>query len=423
MTTVLIVGSGGREHALGHVLAKSAVMPDLLFAPGNAGTESLGENLPILADQIPELVAIAVQRKVDLVIVGPEAPLVAGLADALREENIAVLGPDQAAAKLEGSKAFAKEIMDEGKIPTARWLRCKSMEEAMSFTRHLGGKVAVKADGLAGGKGVIVCDDEAIAHGAINTLWGKHGYLIVEEKLEGEELSVIALVDGENIALLAPAQDHKRVGEGDTGPNTGGMGAYAPAPRGTPELLAQIEAQCLRPVIDVLRRRGIKFQGFLFVGLMLTADGPKVLEYNVRLGDPETQVILPLLDVDAYELFLSAATGSLKPGIIPLKTMTAVTVVLASEGYPASPRIGDAIQGLDDLDDENVIVFQAATERKEGQLLTSGGRVLAVSALDETLEASVAGAYRAVEKISWPGMHFRRDIAHRALRRKEEARP
>jgi phosphoribosylamine---glycine ligase len=415
MSTVLIIGSGGREHAIAHALSQTSSKPDLLIAPGNYGTAQLGENIDIAATDVSGLVRLAEARGVSLVVVGPEAPLVAGLADALRKKDIPVLGPDQAAARLEGSKAFAKEIMAAGNIPTALWRKCDSQEMAIEFARSLKGKVAVKADGLAGGKGVIVCDDVASAASAIKTLWSQHGELLVEEKLEGEELSVIALVDGVNIALLAPSQDHKRIGEGDTGPNTGGMGAYAPAPKGTSALLEQVQRDCLQPVIDVFRERDIRFQGFLYAGLMLTADGPKVLEYNVRLGDPETQVILPLLAEDAYELFLAAATGQLKPGPVQLKPGAAVTVVLAAHGYPAKPRLGDEIQGLKSIDDPETMIFHAGTRADGDKILTSGGRVLAVSAIDENLQKAVTRAYDEVAKISWSGMQFRRDIAHRAL--------
>lgn len=421
MTTVLIIGSGGREHAIAHALCQAKSQPDLLIAPGNYGTAQLGTNLDIDATDVDALVELATTRSVDLVIIGPEAPLVQGLADALRAKNIPVVGPDRAAARLEGSKAFAKEVMEAGNIPTARWHRSQTKEEAITFAQSLDGKVAVKADGLAGGKGVIVCDDVEAAKSAIEQLWSKHGELVVEEKLVGEELSVIALVDGENIALLAPSQDHKRIGEGDTGPNTGGMGAYAPAPKGTPEFLQEVQRNCLQPVIDVFRDRGIRFQGFLYAGLMLTADGPKVLEYNVRLGDPETQVILPLLDEDAYDLFLAAGTGTLKPGPVSLKSGSAVTIVLASENYPGKPRVGDAIEGLETIQDSQTIVFHAGTKGEGEHVLTSGGRVLAISALDESLEKALERAYQSVAKICWPGMQFRRDIGHRALSARSES--
>ena len=417
MTKVLVVGSGGREHCITHVLARSHSKPDLIVAPGNYGTSKLGENIDVSATDVESLVQIAKERQVDLVVVGPEAPLVAGLADALIQEGIPVLGPCKAAARLEGSKAFAKEIMQAANVPTAEWKKCCNPQEALSFAQTLHGRVAVKADGLAGGKGVIVCDDIDSARTAISELFEKHESLVVEEKLEGEELSVIAIVDGQNLRLFAPSQDHKRIGEGDTGPNTGGMGAYAPAPRGTKALLQDVEIRCLRPVVDELRNRDIPFCGFLYVGLMLTSDGPKVLEYNVRLGDPETQVILPLMDEDAYDLFLSAASGELEPGFVRLKPEYAATVVVAAEGYPKTPRIGDAIEGCEEVDNEKTTLFHAGTKPGEqpGEIMTAGGRVLAITGLGPDLQQALDRAYEGVNKICWPGLQFRRDIGHRAL--------
>ncbi|MEE2904181.1 MAG: phosphoribosylamine--glycine ligase [Myxococcota bacterium] len=418
MAKVLVVGSGGREHCIAHVLKKSQSKPDLLIAPGNYGTSLLGENIEVSATDVEQLVRTAKSHQVDLVIVGPEAPLVAGLADELIREQIPVLGPCKEAARLEGSKAFAKEIMHAANVPTAAWRKCGNLEEAIAFAETMAGRVAVKADGLAGGKGVIVCDNIESAREAIAELFGKHDSLVVEEKLEGEELSVIAIVDGENLRLLAPSQDHKRIGEGDTGPNTGGMGAYAPAPLGTEELLRDVEQTCLRPVIEELRSRGIPFCGFLYVGLMLTSNGPRVLEYNVRLGDPETQVILPLMDEDAYEIFLAAAKGELGSTPIRLKPEYAATVVVAAEGYPKAPRVGDMIEGCPEVDNETTILFHAGTAPGEnsGEIITSGGRVLAVTGIGQSLVDALAFAYQGVQKICWPGLQFRRDIGHRALR-------
>jgi len=417
MAKVLVVGSGGREHCIAHVLKNSKSKPDLLIAPGNYGTSLLGENIEVPATDVEELVRIAKLHQVDLVIVGPEAPLVEGLADELMREKIPVLGPCKEAARLEGSKAFAKEIMHAANVPTATWKKCGHQEEAIAFAESMSGRVAVKADGLAGGKGVIVCDNIEFAREAITELFRKHDSLVVEEKLEGEELSVIAIVDGENLRLLAPSQDHKRIGEGDTGPNTGGMGAYAPAPLGTEALLRDVEQTCLRPVIEELRKRGIPFCGFLYVGLMLTSSGPKVLEYNVRLGDPETQVILPLMDEDAYDVFLAAAKGELGATPIRLKPGFAATVVIAAEGYPKTPRLGDVIEGCPKVANETTILFHAGTTlgKNTGEIMTSGGRVLAVTGMGQNLEDALAFAYQGVSKIFWPGLQFRRDIGHRAL--------
>lgn len=415
MATVMIVGGGGREHALAHTLRNSACKPEIVVAPGNAGTDKIATNVAIDASDVDSLVSCATSRRVDLVVVGPEAPLVAGLADRLRDCRIPVVGPNRAAAALEGSKAFAKSVMVDGGIPTAVAATFDDPVAAKRFAAGLSGKVAVKADGLASGKGVIVTDEQRSAEAAIDELGTKYGRLVVEEKLEGEELSVIALTDGAHLVTMAPSQDHKRVGDGDTGPNTGGMGAYAPAPRGTADLMADVRTRCLEPVLRVMQDRGAPFSGVLYAGLMLTADGPKVLEYNVRFGDPETQVILPLLDEDPYELFLAVATGGLSTRPARLRAQSALTVVLASEGYPKSPRLGDVIEGVDAARD-GVIVFHAGTKRgDDGAVLTAGGRVLTVTGLGDNLPSAAARAYEAVQTIRWPGMHYRRDIGRRAL--------
>jgi len=415
---VLIVGSGGREHAIADALSRAESAPRLITAPGNPGTASLGENVPIGVTDVDGLVELAKTRAVDLVVVGPEAPLVAGLSDRLREAGVLVVGPSRAAAELEGSKTFAKQVMDDGAVPTASWVAPESVEEARAFIERHEGRVAVKADGLAGGKGVVVCDDVASASAALADLETRGvggGKVMIEQRLEGEELSVIALTDGDGVVLMAPSQDHKRVGEGDTGPNTGGMGAYAPAPKGTETLLADIEARCIRPVLKVMADRGTPFSGVLYAGLMLTEDGPKVLEYNVRFGDPEAQVILPLLGEDAYLLLRSVAEGTVQSRAAKRQAGAALTVVLASEGYPVSPRKGDAIEGLVAVDDEDVIVFQAGTKVGEGgALVTAGGRVLAVTGLGDDLAAAAAKAYDSVSKIGWAGEHHRRDIGWRA---------
>ncbi|MCB9651060.1 MAG: phosphoribosylamine--glycine ligase [Deltaproteobacteria bacterium] len=417
--TVLVVGSGGREHALAHVLQRSASAPRVISAPGNAGTPN---NRKVSVTDVDAVVALAEAEGADLVVVGPEAPLVRGLADRLRARGIPVLGPDAAAAELEGSKAFAKAVMDEAGVPTARWGRFTEADAAVAFARTLEAGAVVKADGLAAGKGVVVAEDMAEAEAAIrDILGGAHGeagrVLVVEERLVGEELSVIALCDGHRIAVLAPSQDHKRVGEGDTGPNTGGMGAYSPAPRGTPQLMAEVHDSCLMPVVEVLRRRGAPFSGVLYAGLMLTADGPRVLEYNVRFGDPETQVILPRLAEDAYELFMACARGALPDRPVAYSPRSALTVVMASEGYPASPRLGDAITGLDDAAAlPDVHVFHAGTTLDGDVVRTSGGRVLAVTGLGDDLAAAAKAAYSGVERIAWPGAHYRRDIGFRALK-------
>ena len=415
----LVVGGGGREHALVEALLRSAGPPEVFVAPGNAGTAARARNLPIAAHAVPELVAAAVEHRVDLVVVGPEVPLVLGLVDRLAERGIPALGPRAAAARLEGSKAFSKALMAEAGVPTARFISTKDQELAVEFARSLSGRVAVKADGLAAGKGVVVASNEAEATQAINMLAADEAAregLVVEERLEGEELSVLALTDGTNIATFSAAQDHKRVRDGDQGPNTGGMGAYSPAPKGTSALLAEVERIALRPILDRLAERGSPFAGVLYAGLMLTAEGPKVLEYNVRFGDPEAEVLLPRLRGDVFELLLSAATGQLRPGPIQETEHAALTVVLAAAGYPASPRRGDVIRGLDEVARlSGVQVYHAGTELRGDQVLTAGGRVLAVTGMGANLQAARDAAYRGVEAIQFEGRHFRTDIGARAL--------
>jgi phosphoribosylamine--glycine ligase len=356
----------------------------------------------------------------DLVVVGPEAPLVAGLADACRAEGIAVLGPSGAAAQLEGSKAFAKAVMDEASVPTAKWGSFADADAAIAFLSELSAAV-VKADGLAAGKGVVVAESHEQAEAAIRDAFsGRFGdagkSVVVEERLEGEELSVIGIADGARVALFAPSQDHKRAYDGDAGPNTGGMGAYSPVPRATPELLASFTEQCLTPIVDCMAKRGTPFSGVLYAGLMLTADGPKVLEYNVRFGDPEAQVILSRLDEDAYELFRAAASGTLEDRAVASSSKAATCVVMASQGYPASPKKGDVIHGLDATFD-SARVFHAGTRREGDSVVTAGGRVLGVTGIGDDLLSATEAAYAAVAKISWDGAHYRKDIAHRALGR------
>lgn len=416
---VWVVGSGGREHALVSALLAAPSHPRVIAVPGSDGMPSEAERADVdLKD--PEALKVALAG-VSLVVVGPEAPLVDGLADRVRALGVPVLGPGAAAAQLEGSKAFAKAMMRRTQVPTAAWERFEDAAQAKAFARTLSGGAVVKADGLAAGKGVVVADDMAEADAAIDDmLAGAHGgagrTLVVEERLEGEELSVLALCDGKNLALLPPSQDHKRLEAGDRGPNTGGMGAYAPAPRGTPELVERVRATCMQPVVDAMAEDGTPLVGVLYAGVMLTPDGPKVLEYNVRFGDPETQAVLPLVDEDLYAAFLDAARGELQPRTLATKPGAALTVVMAAAGYPVKPRKGDVIDGLDAAEAAGAHIVHAGTRRDEqGRWLTHGGRVLGVTARGETLAAAAEKAYLAVERVRFEGAQYRADIGHRAL--------
>ena len=414
---VLVVGSGGREHALVSKIAKSPLVDQLYCAPGNPGTARLAENAPLAAEDVSGLARFARDRGIDLAVVGPEAPLVAGLADRLAEGGIAVFGPSAAAARLEGSKAFAKEVMEAAGIPTASHRVFESFPEASAHARAQGGRVVVKADGLASGKGVVVCSSPEEAEAALRGLLlervhGEAGRrVVVEERLEGPEASVIALTDGERLLVLPPAQDHKRVFDGDRGPNTGGMGAFSPTPHVDAGLLAELERSVFRPVLREMARRGSPFRGALYAGLMLTRQGPKVLEFNARFGDPETQPILLRLSSDLVPALLGAARGQLEGVALAFDRRAAVGVVLAAEGYPGAVAKGDVIEGAEGPFGEGVEVFQGGTARApDGSLRTAGGRVLTVCALGEGLEAAAARAYQAASAVRFRGCHYRRDI-------------
>jgi phosphoribosylamine--glycine ligase len=413
--SALILGSGAREHALAWKISRSPELKALFCAPGNPGTAALATNVPVPADDVGAILAWIRGHPVDLVIVGPEAPLVRGVADALSSASIPVFGPSAAAAALEGSKAFAKEVMASAGIPTASARVFTRVEEAESYVRQQR-QVVVKADGLAAGKGVVVAREPSEAVSAIRSLaqlGAAAQRLVIEEVLEGEEVSVIALCDGERFALLPPAQDHKRLRDGDAGPNTGGMGAYAPARFLDAEGLRRIGAQVIEPILREMRRRGSPFRGALYAGLMLTDSGPKVLEFNCRLGDPEAQVLMLQLREDLLPLLMSCAKGELGPRQLDLETGSAICVVLASEGYPEAPRTGVPITGLD-RPLEGIEVFHAGTRLQGGQLVTSGGRVLSVCARRGTLGEARDAVYSAIEAIRFQGMHYRRDIGMRA---------
>ena len=419
---VLVVGSGGREHALCWKLAASPLLSKLWCAPGNAGTATVAENLQIGVLDIPALVDFARDNAVDLVVPGPEAPLVAGITDAMMLAGIACCGPSAAAARIEGSKSFSKEICDAAGIPTALWERFDDPQAARDFVRRRGAPIVVKADGLAGGKGVVVATSLAEAEDAIATFM-EHGTLgdagrsvVIEECLIGDEVSLFALCDGEHAVHLGAAQDHKRAGEGDTGPNTGGMGAYAPPPALSPDLAEVAMDRIVRPVLAELARQGTPFRGILFAGLMMTPDGPKLIEFNARFGDPECQALLPVLQSDLLPALLAACDGELANFALRWRDAASIAVVMAARGYPGDPVKDTEIRGLDRAEAvPGVLVFQGATRRVGGRLDAVGGRVLTVCATAAGLRAAHDAAYRAIALIDWPEGFCRRDIGWRAL--------
>ncbi len=414
---ILVVGGGGREHALVWKIGQSPLAEKVFCAPGNPGTARLAENVAIAADDVEALSRWALENRIDFVVVGPEAPLVLGLADRLAEAGIAVFGASAAAARLEGSKAFAKEIMAAAGIPTASHGSFDALGPALAHARAAGGRVVVKADGLAAGKGVVVCGDIPAAEAALRSILVDriHGAagarVVVEELLSGPEASVIALVDGERVLVLPPAQDHKRIFDADLGPNTGGMGAFSPTPTVDDALLADVERRVLLPTVREMARRGTPFRGALYAGLMLTADGPKVLEFNARFGDPETQPILMRLPGDLVPALLAAARGDLSGVTLEIDPRAAVGVVMAAEGYPGRVTVGDAIEGSEGPFPPGVQVFQAGTRLgPDGRIVTSGGRVLTVCALGDDRADAAARAYQALARVQFRGAQFRRDI-------------
>jgi len=418
---ILVIGGGGREHALVWKLSKSPRVGEVIAAPGNPGMARLAECVPVPAGDIQGLLALARQRGVGLTFVGPEAPLVDGLADVFEEAGLKVFGPRRQGAALEGSKAFAKDLMAAYGIPTAAHRTFEDPAAARAYVRRLGGPCVVKADGLAAGKGVIVCGrvEEALAaveEVMVARAFGAAGNrVVVEERLSGEEVSVLAFTDGRTILPMLPAKDHKPAFDNDLGPNTGGMGAYAPTPVCTPEIYARVTEEILAPTVRALRETGTPYRGVLYAGLMLTPEGPKVLEYNVRFGDPEAQPLLALLETDLVDIAEAVIEGRLHEVDLSWRPGAAVCVVLASGGYPGDYRKGLVIGGLDAAELTGTLVFHAGTAERDGRLVTAGGRVLGVTAVAGELPEAIRQAYAAARLISFEGVHFREDIGRKAL--------
>lgn len=417
---VLVVGSGGREHAL---CWKIAQRPDteVYVAPGNIGMVDVATLVNIKVDDIAGLVDFAKAEEIDLTVVGPELPLTLGIVDAFQDAGLACFGPNKAAAKLEGSKAFSKELMKKYGIPTAAFDTFTDVEKAKAFVDEIGVPCVVKADGLAAGKGVIICMTREEADKAIEDMLTDHAFgdasatIVIEEYMVGPEVSVLAFADGKSVLPMVSAQDHKRIFDGDKGPNTGGMGAYSPAPVYTEALSAEVNKTIIEPTIAAMAAEGTPFTGILYTGLMLTEKGPRVLEYNVRFGDPETQPIMVRMKSDIVALFQACVDGKLDEATLEWHDEAAVCVIMASGGYPASSEKGVPIYGLDDIAAEEAIVFHSGTAEKDGEIVTNGGRVLGVTAKDATIKGAIDKAYAAVEKINFDHMQFRRDIGARAL--------
>lgn len=422
---VLLIGSGGREHALAWALAASPALTRLYAAPGNPGIASLADCLDIAADDHEAIARVCKEKEIGFVVVGPEAPLVAGLVDRLAEDGILAFGPNRDAAQVEGSKGFTKDLCREAGIPTAAYGRFKDEAAALAYLTRCAIPIVVKADGLAAGKGVTVATSRQEAEEAVKACFagsfGEAGAeVVIEDFMEGEEVSYFVLSDGKHVLPLGSAQDHKRVGNGDTGPNTGGMGAYTPAPIFTPAVEAQALETIVKPAIATLAARGTPYRGMLYAGLMLTKDGPKLVEFNCRFGDPETEAQMRLLKDDLLLLLHAAATGTLATMSVRWHQGSAITVVLAAKGYPEAPQKGGAISGIDRAETiEGVEIFHAGTKRQDGQLVANGGRVLNVTAIGASLEEARDKAYRAISLISFPDGFCRSDIAMRALSRRQ----
>ena len=421
---VLLIGSGGREHALAYKIHQSESLDTLYISPGNPGMKNLGVNLQMDLKDFGAIAEFCFDKKIELVIIGPEQPLVDGMADSLRQKGINVFGPGRKAADIEAQKSFAKNLMVKYNIPTSGYVEFKSQEinEAMEYIKTRKYPLVVKADGLAAGKGVLICSsisdaEKALKEIFIDKVFGASGdQLIIEEFMFGEEASIFAITDGKNFICLPSAQDHKRIGDNDTGKNTGGMGAYSPAPVVTKSILAEVEEKIIAPTISGMEKEGRTFIGCLYCGIMITSEGPKVVEFNCRFGDPETQVVLPVLEGDFLKLLYSASTGSLDKSVVKYSGGSAVCVVAASKGYPDAFTKGFEISGLDKTNSD-IVIFHAGTKESDGKFVTNGGRVLGVTSITKEMDLKLAKqkAYDALDKIYFDGVYFRKDIADRAI--------
>ncbi len=419
---ILVIGSGGREHALVWKIKQSPKVTKIYCAPGNAGIVALAECVSIAADDIKGLLKFAQDKKIDLTVVGPEAPLVLGIVDEFEQHNLKIFGPNQAAAQLEGSKAFSKEFLHRRNIPTAVYKIFDNPKDALEFLAQAQFPLVVKADGLAAGKGVVICKDLKEAQRAVDEIMVQKVFkaagdkIVVEDCLEGPEASILAISDGKHFFVLETAQDHKRIFDDDLGPNTGGMGAYSPAPVVTPEMMNKIITRIIEPTIRGMHKEGHPFKGVLYAGVMLTYQGPQVLEYNVRFGDPETEAVLPRLKSDLVEVMLAAVDGTLDKMTLKWDDRPCVCVVVASGGYPGSYETGKVIEGFSDINDPDTVVFHAGTKLKGDKVLTNGGRVLGVTSLGKNMEDAIERVYKAVDKIKFDRAFFRRDIGVKALK-------
>ncbi|MCX7763188.1 MAG: phosphoribosylamine--glycine ligase [Candidatus Kryptonium sp.] len=423
---ILVVGSGGREHTLVWKIAQSEKVEKIYCAPGNAGISEIAQTVQIKPEDLNSLLNFAIDQKIDLTVVGPELPLSLGIVDLFESRGLKIFGPRKLPAEIESSKVFAKNFMKKYGIPTANYetFTSEESEKAKKFVQSLNPPIVIKADGLAGGKGVTICETIQDAISTVdlyfkNKIFGSAGEkIVIEEFLNGEEASVFAITDGEDFIILAPAQDYKRALDGDKGKNTGGMGSYAPTPIVNAEILERVKNDIIKPTIQGLKNEGREYKGCLYCGLMLTEDGPKVLEFNCRFGDPETQVVLPLLEGDIIEMFFRAIDGRIKTFNYTIKNATAVCVIIASAGYPDNYEIGKEIKGLDEAKKINdVILFHAGTKKINGKIVTSGGRVIGITAIgaENDFENTIKKAYSAVEKIKFEGMHYRTDIGKKAV--------